>query len=104
MAGTLRGGGVKAGPLRKKRTFFVLFPFKNKNNFTLDNSKYGHITLKFVGRYFYLLKYFPKNKAILVQKLWGEKKLSKSVFGYFKTNKKNSTKKIPMAIKLEGGG
>ena len=33
----------------------------------------------------------------------GWKKLSKSVFGYFKT-KKNSKKKVPMAIKLEGGG
>ena len=64
---------------------------------TLDNlTKYGNITLKFVGRYFY----FPKNRAILVQKLWGEKKLTKSVFGYFKT-KKN---KVPMAIQLEGGG
>ena len=66
-----------------------MLPFKNKNYFTLDNlSKYGHITLKFVGRYFYL---------------WGEKKLSNSVFGYFKTKKKFK-KKVPMAIKLEGGG
>ena len=30
-------------------------------------------------------------------------KLSKSVFGYFKTKKKKK-KKVPMAIKLEGGG
>ena len=31
-----------------------MLPFKNKNYFTLDNlSKYRHITLKFVGRYFY---------------------------------------------------
>ena len=51
----------------------------------------------------WLLQYFPKNRAILVQQLLGEKKLSKSVFGYFKT-KKNSKKKVPMAIKLEGGG
>ena len=28
--------------------------------------------------------------AILVQKLWGEKKLSKTVFGYFKTKKSGS--------------
>ena len=64
MAGPLRGGGgegggVKAGPLRKKelflKLFFILLPFKNKNYFTLDNlSKYGHIMLKFIGRYFYL--------------------------------------------------
>ena len=51
----IRGGGglVKGRPLMKK------------NFFTLDNlSKYGHITLKFVGRYFSgLLKYFPKYRA-----------------------------------------
>ena len=65
----------------------------------------GHITLKFVGRYFYLVvTIFPKNRAILVQKLWGEKKLSKSIFGYFKPKKKIQQKKVPMAIKLEGGG
>ena len=52
-----------------------------------------------VGIFTWLLQYFPKNRTILVQKLWGEKKLSKSVFGYFKTKKK-----VPMAIKLEGGG
>ena len=42
--------------------FLLLLPFKNKNYFTLDNlSKYGHITLKFVGRYFYLVvKIFSK--------------------------------------------
>ena len=49
-------GGVKASPLRKNELFFILLPFKNRNYFTLDNlSKYGHITLKFVGRYFYLV-------------------------------------------------
>ena len=56
-----------------------------------------------VGIFTWLLQYFPKNRAILVQQLWGEKKLSKSVFGYFKT-KKNIKKKVPMAIKLEAGG
>ena len=46
---------------KEKRTFFlnfffILLPFKDKNYFTLDNfSKYGHITLKFVGRHFYLV-------------------------------------------------
>ena len=43
-----------------------------------------------------LLQYFPKNRAI-VQKLGAEKKLSKSVSGYF------MTKKNPTAIKPEGG-
>ena len=47
--------------IKEKRTFFETFffiflPFKNKNYFNLDNlSKYGHNTLKFVGRYFYLV-------------------------------------------------
>ena len=48
----------------------------NKNYFTLDNlSKYGHITLKLVGRYFYLVVtiFSKKNRAIQVQKLWEEK-------------------------------
>ena len=78
-----------------------MLPFKNINYFTLDNlSKYRNITLKFVGRYLYLLvTIFSKNRDILVQKLWGEKKLSKSVFGYFKTKNK-----VLMAIKLGGGG
>ena len=34
------------------------------------------------------LQCFAKNMALLVQKLWGGKKLSKSVFGYYKTKKK----------------
>ena len=61
VAGPLRGGGGKGRATKEKRTFFktfffILLPFKNKNYFTLDNlSKYGHITLKFVGRYFYLV-------------------------------------------------
>ena len=63
MARPLRGGGGggKGRAIKEKRTFFetfffILLPFKNKNYFTLDNlSKYGHITLKFVGRYFYLV-------------------------------------------------
>ena len=33
------------------------------------------------------LQYVAKNMALLVQKFWGGKKLSKSVFGYFKTKK-----------------
>ena len=37
-----------------------------------------------------MLQYFPKNRAILGKKLWGEKKLPKSVLGYFKTKKKRS--------------
>ena len=73
MARPLRGGGGKGRALKEKGTFFLL-PFKNY--FTLDNlSKYGHITLKFIGRYFiWVVTIFSKkNRAILVQKLWGEK-------------------------------
>ena len=51
--------------------------------------------LKFVGRYFYLVvTIFSKNRVILVKKLWGEKKLSKSVFGYFKTKKERKYFKL----------
>ena len=59
MARPLREGGGKGRAIKEKITFletfyFVLLPFKSKNYCTLDNlSKYGHITLKFVGRYFY---------------------------------------------------
>ena len=54
----------------------IVLPFKNKNYFTLDNlSKYGHITLKFFGR------------AILVQKLAAEKKMSKSLSDFFMKKK-----------------
>ena len=80
--------------------FFILLPFKNKNYFTLDNlSKYGNITLKFAVRYFYLLvTILSKKKGYFSPKLWGEKKLSKSAFGYFKTKKKKfiSPKKRPL--------
>ena len=51
-----------------------------------------------------LLQYFPKNRAILGQKLGDEKKLLKYVSGYFMTK---NTKKKPTAIKpkgREGGG
>ena len=59
MAGTLRGGGGKGPVIKEKITFWGFFflsflPFKNKHYFNLDNlSKYGHIMIKFVGRYFY---------------------------------------------------
>ena len=60
MAGPLRvGGGGKDRAIKEKKTFFFILLkilFKNKNYLTLDNlSKYGIITLKFVGIYFYLL-------------------------------------------------
>ena len=89
-------GGAKGRQLRKNNFFsdfysFFLLPFKYWNHFTLDNLlKYGHITLKFIGRYFYwVVTIFSKNRAILVQKLREENELSKSVSGYFMTKKKS---------------
>ena len=82
-------------------TFFkILLPFKNKNYFILDNLlKYGHITLKFVGRYFHWVVaiYFPKNRTILVQN-WRKKKIVKISFRLFKDWYN------PMTIKPEGRG
>ena len=87
MARPIRWGGGKGRALKEKGTFFLL-PFKNY--FTLDNlSKYGHITLKFIGRYFYWVL------TIFSKKLGKKKKLSKSVSSYLKTIK---------AIKPKGGG
>ena len=49
-----------------------------------------------------LLQYFPKNRAIFVQKLGGRKKLSKSNSGYFMTKKKQ--KKRSNGHLVRGGG
>ena len=87
MAGPLRGGGgVKGWPLRKScchlKIKIILL----------------HITLKFVSRYLSgLLQYFPKNRAILVQKLEAEKELTNSVSVYF------VTKKRPLSASGGGG-
>ena len=38
LARPLKGGGVKGRAIKEKRIFFFFFlPFKNKNDFTLDN-------------------------------------------------------------------
>ena len=110
MAGPLRGGGGKGRAIKEKITFFktfffILLPFKNKNYFTLDNlSKYENIALKFVGRYFTcLLKYFPKNRAILVQKLWGEKSCQ-NPFSAILRLKKNLKKKFRWPLSSRRGG
>ena len=49
-----------------------------------------------------LLQYLAKKiwPALLVQKLWGGNKLSKSIFGYFKTKK---NKKFRLSLSLGGG-
>ena len=59
--------------------------------------------LKFVRRYVYWVDTIFSNRAILVQKLGEEKKMSKSVSGYLKT-KKRIEKNVTMAIKPWGGG
>ena len=89
-----RGGGGKGPAIKEKITFFLNFVaiFKKKY-FTWDN----FIPLKYalsVGIFTWLLQYFPKNRAILVQKLGVEIFLSKSVSSYLKTKTKT---KVPMA-------
>ena len=84
---------------KKKELFlkFFLFCCHLKIKIILLKTTYRNITLKFVGRYFTcLLKYFPKNRTILVQKLRGEKSCQNPFSAILK--------KVPMAIKLEGGG
>ena len=82
-----------------------MLPFKNENNHSLDNlSKYGHTKLKLsVGILSGLLQYFQKDRPILVQKLGEEKKLSKSVSGYFMT-KKEKEKKESYSHEARGRG
>ena len=52
-----------------------------------------------VGKFTCVLQYFPKNRAILVKILWGEKKLSNSVFGSLRRKKK-----FRWALSSRGGG
>ena len=75
MARPLRGGGRGKGRAIKEKItffetfFFILLPFRNKSYFTLNNlSKYGHITLNFVGKYFTGLL-FKKNRACFAASL-----------------------------------
>ena len=50
----------------------------------------------------WLLQYFPKNRAILVKKLLGEKSCQNSFLAILRL-KKNNKKKVPLDIKLEEG-
>ena len=88
-----RGGGKGRAIKEKKlflKLFFILLPFKNLNYFTLDNlSKYGNITLKFVGRYLYLLvTTFSKKQDYFSPKIEGRKKVVKIRFRLFYEKKK----------------
>ena len=71
----IKGGGGKA-LVFKPNYFFILLPFENKKYITLDNlSKCGHITLKFVGRYFYwFVTIFAKKYGYFSIKIGGRKK------------------------------
>ena len=96
----IKRGGGKGLAIKKKNIFVtflkILLPLKNKNYFNLDNlSKYGHIMLKFVGRYFIWV--------VFVQKLGAEIKLSKSVSGYFMTKIKNKKILWPLSQRWGGG-
>jgi len=71
-----RGGGEGKGRATKKKLLFSTL-------FLIDNNTYFTILLNYVS----VLRIFL---------------LSKFVFGYFKAEKKKR-KKVPMAIKLEGG-
>ena len=77
-----KGGGGKGWAIKEKRTFFETFflfccHLKNKNYLTLDNlSKYGNITLKFVGRYLYLLVTISNNNN---NKKLGRKKFLENI-------------------------
>ena len=77
----------KGPAIKEIRNFFFkcCCHLKIKIIFTLDNlSKYGHITLKGVGRHFiWVVTIFPKNWANLVQKFWGRKKIVKIRFQLF---------------------
>ena len=57
----LKGEAIKGWGVMDFFCIFIFLPFKIKI-FTLDNlSKYGHITLKIVGRYLYwVVTIFPK--------------------------------------------
>ena len=109
MARPLRGGGGKGRATKEKRTFYKTFfsffcHLKIKIislQTTYPNIDISRLILS-VGAFncTWLLQCFPKNRAILVQKLWGEKKLSKSVFGYFKTKNIKKKKAWPLVEEL----
>ena len=85
----IKGGGVKALPLRNKNIlgtfFFILLPFRNNNNFITLNYRNIDISRQSlsVGIFTLLLQNFPKISAILVQKLGKEKKIVKIRFRPF---------------------
>ena len=72
MAGPLRGVG-KGQAIKEKRTFFILLLFENKD--ILLKTTYQNINTGNVGKV--IVFYQAKNMALLVQKFWGGKKLSK---------------------------
>ena len=79
------GGGERPCHSEKK---IILLPFKKKN--TLDSlSTYGHITLKFVGRYFsWFVTIFYQKIGPFQPKNWEEKKIVRIRFRLFQKKKK----------------
>jgi len=78
-----------------------LLPFNNKKYFTLESLS-THITLKItVGilLFFFFYFFFIQKRGYISPKI-GEKKISKSVSGYFKTK----NKKILLPLSSGGGG
>ena len=57
-----------------------------------------------VGIFTWLLQYFPKNRDILVQKLWGEKKVVKIRFLAILGLKNKSKKKFRWPLSSRWGG
>ena len=56
-----------------------------------------------VGIFTWLLQYFPKNRAILVQKLWGEKRCQNPFLAILRL-KKIQKKKFRWPLSSKGGG
>ena len=56
-----------------------------------------------VGIFNSLLQYFPKNRVILVQKLWGEKSCQNTFLAILRL-KKNQKKKFRWPLSSRGGG
>ena len=92
MAGPLRGGGEDRTIKGKRNLILFCCYLKIKDILLRTTFQYcqcWQIRSLLSG----LLQYLAKNMAL--QKLCGGKKLSTSIFGYFKTKKK-----VPTAIKL----
>ena len=103
MAVPLGGGGRGLAIKIFFYYFFILLPFRNKKYFTFDNlSIYGHITLKFIDRYFYwFVTIFSKKGGYFSPKIGWRKNCQTPFCAILRLNffSFNST-----AVGLVGGG